>query len=236
MADNGGGGSADATDQQGTDQQSPQVPEEITSRLDELAQFRDNVEPLLQQLQQQPQDEYDYEPGFGEEQALYYDPQTGQPVYPEEQEQQDPQVQALQQQLQEMQKQTQQLSQRFQAEEQEGLFEQYPQIGEWLNGPSTPDAQKFKQDVVQLADRLTGGDRQQADRLLNSTDFLENAYLARQAREQASQGVPGGDQQGVVLEGGSATPGQPQSDPTLDRFDQYANEGASSGPWGRPLV
>jgi hypothetical protein len=60
-------------------------------------------------------------------------------------------------------------------------------------------------------------------------------YLAGKAMEQAQQGVPAGDQ-GVHLEGGSGNPGQPQTDATQDRWNKWATQGQSDGPWGRDLL
>lgn len=219
--------------EQGQEQAAPAgVPAEVTDRLNELSGKFDSFEPVLGQIQQalQPQEEEPEQHGVGE----YIDPETGYVLDPEALDQsltqriQQEAQRLAQEQVTPLQQQLSQISQQLVQENFDALMDQYPQIGD-------PKFQaEFIPHVEHQALQYTqalGLPPEQAQKLALNPDFVEQQYLARQASHQAQQQAAAGGQE-VPLEGGSGSPGQPEVDPTQERFKGYAQQGAQ-GLWGK---
>lgn len=197
----------------------PQVPQELTERLDELSGRWDQLEPLLQGLQPQQQEEQQQQPGIDEyldENGLAIDPDGLQGfIASEAQRIATEQVGPLQQQMQSMQD-------AIVDQDIDALAEDYPELQD--EGTAKNLAQRAQQFAAQ----------NQMPQLARNAEFLEMLYLAGRAMQQAQQEVPAGGQD-VHLEGGSGTPGQPEVNATQERFDRLARQGSAGGPWGRPI-
>lgn len=211
-------------------QQFAQLPPEITQRLDEVAGLRDELQPLLQNMQQQQQPQ-EPEGSYGDyldEQGMLLDPEGFQQYTAQE----------IQRGIEQgLQAQMGPLQQRLEAQEAwrtqeqfEDLKAQFPQIAD-------PEYQQKLVPQVEAAAaqfaQAMGLGQEYAQMLAVNPHFVAREYLAGLAREQAQQPAAAGDQ-GVHLEGGTGNPGQPERDAKQEWLG--GNQlGAQSTPFGRSL-
>ena len=193
---------------------------QILQRLDELQQGVQSVQeygPVLQNLNQAlAEPEYEDEP----EPDGYYDDETGMVDVDGFREAiQKETLDRFQQELSPLQQEIQELRAERELENFSKLKEKYPELQQ-------PDVER---EMVEMATKFT-----QRYNVPLDTELVRTLYLARSAEKQAQQGVPAGGQE-VALEGGSAQPGQPEVDPTQERFMNWAQQGSAGSPFGRPI-
>jgi hypothetical protein len=212
--------------QEAPTQQVAQLPPEVMQRLDEIGGFREELQPLLQNFQQQQQQEPEGQQGYED----FVDPETGYVLDPQGLQQYvDQQAEAKAQELMgPLRSRLDQHDQHFTQEAFADLTHQYPQLqDETFQASFVP---RVEQAAGQIAQSMGLGP-EAAQRLALNPQFVAQQYLAGLAREQAQQGVPAGDQ-GVHIEGGTGAPGQPERDAKQDWLDM-AQRGNGGSPWGR---
>jgi hypothetical protein len=219
-----GGQTAPEQAPEGGQEQQQGIPPEITARLDELSQFKDQVEPLLQPQEIDPmalgqegyEEPYDPSQQYGDQygQGEVLD-EYGNPV-----ESYDPNQEMLQQAvgpLAERLQQTEGLVQQLQTERQEdelnSLTIDYPQLDE----PEVQEAvaQDVNQQAMEYAQRLMSQGIPQEfvqrafDAYRMDPGVVERTYLSKYGGNGAAQEAPAGDSQVQLESGSGAAPSQP---------------------------
>jgi hypothetical protein len=200
---------------------SPQVPDAVMSRLDELAAGLAKLAPQ------------ETSPQHGLTEAVtQFDPFTDE-TDDYSYEETDPQQQAAEaQQLQQFIAQQvqqaaspflQQLQQQAIHQQASALEQRYPELAKpEVAGPIVQQAQQ----VAAQIGRTTGLSPQQVDALWRSPEFVENLYLAQRARTAAAQETPADATSNVQLEGSAAQVEQQGTDDVMSRI---ANSGPKPG-------
>jgi hypothetical protein len=211
---------------EGGQEQQQGIPPEITARLDELSQFKEQVEPLLQPQEIDPmavgQEGFDPSQGYEEGYDPQYEPQGevldeyGNPVeYDPNQEMLQQAVGPLAEQLQQTQGLVQQMRQERQEDELNSLTIDYPQLDE----PEVQQAvaQEVNQQAMEFAQRLMsqGFPQEAAQQAYEAyrmdPGVVERTYLSKYGGNGAGQEAPAGDSQVQLESGSGAAPSQPAS-------------------------